>query len=72
MDRKEQIRQVAHLYSPNNAHHTADTWEYACEWADKTMWERCYEWLKTHYQDYAKNELGLEYLLNDLKQAMLQ
>jgi hypothetical protein len=68
--RKEEREQAARLYSPNNAHHTADTFEYGAEWADKTMLDKVCEWVKKHYIEYAHNRLGQEYIIEDLREAM--
>ena len=52
MTREEEREQAARLYSPNNAHHTADTFEYGAEWADKTMLVKACEWLKENMSNY--------------------
>ena len=52
MTRKEEREQAARLYSPNNAHYTADTFEYGAEWADKTMLVKACEWLKENMGNY--------------------
>lgn len=78
MTRKEEREQAARLYSPNNAHYTADTFEYGAEWADKTMLDKVCEWLKErmHFTEgIANGEIyyqcnSIESFLNDLKQAM--
>lgn len=68
MTRKEEIRQAAHLYSPNNAYNTADTWEYACEWADKTMLVKACEWLDSVRLDYYAEHI--DELIEDFRKAM--
>ena len=79
MTRKEEIKQAAHLYSPDNAHNTADTWEYACEWADKTMIDKACEWLVNNlyneqylFRDDEGTWVDVNDLIEDLKKTMLQ
>ena len=54
MTRKEEIKTAARLYSPNNAHHTADTFEYGAEWADKTMIARVCKFIEENAYKYGK------------------
>ena len=75
MTRKEEIKTSARLYSPNNAHHTADVFEYGAEWADRTMIRKACEWLRDNAGDYVVhhwNETVLDTtsLVLDFKQAM--
>ena len=45
-------------------------------WSDENpregLWnkDKVLEWIKKHYTEYAHNQLGLEYIINDLCKAM--
>ena len=40
------------------------------EWADKTMLDKACEWIIHHYDEYAHNNLGKQYLQQDFRKAM--
>ena len=77
MTRKEERKTAARLYSPNNAHNTADTFEYGAEWADKTLIRKACEWLKDNASNYIIEHLYSsivdfkeDKMIEDFKQAM--
>ena len=78
MTRKEEREQAARLYSPNNAHHTADTFEYGAEWADKTMLNKLDEAIEKLLSGLRNSNFGYSYgdsydidkLVEDFHKAM--
>jgi len=72
MTRKEEIQQAALELYPiiYSSSRERDAYVQGAEWADKTLLDRICEWVKKHYQEYAHNQLGMEYLTNDLRKAV--
>ena len=73
MTREEQIEKEAKRVSYNGDEFSS--FIQGAEWADKTMIEKAYKWLKQNAKDYVvtcydEGELNDEDLLNDFKKAM--
>jgi hypothetical protein len=73
MTRDEQIEKEAKRVSYNGD--MFSSFIQGAEWADKTMIDKAYEWLKQNAKNYVvtcydEGELNDEDLLNDFKKAM--
>lgn len=81
MERKEERNKFISDYLKEN--HRQDSYESfaesediaracacAIDWADKTIIDKATEWIGKHYQEYAHNKLGMDYITCDFKKAM--
>lgn len=73
MTREEQIQKLIDEENGIDNYGSCDYQVGVCDgvrFADKTIIEKACEWVKKHYIEYAHNQLGSEYMINDLIKAM--